>query len=140
MINIMRVRSVLFLQMKNVQVAADSEEYWDWVAVALFLFLTVDTLLTIYAAAVVGSGAEANPLMHWALQQGIGTLVLLNLGALGCAVLLFYGLAETLEDVAEPYDQYVGIGVDLWLGLLVMAGLTIYANNLMVIVAGQSLV
>jgi hypothetical protein len=126
--------------MKNVKVAAHSEEYWDWVAVALFLFLTVDTLLTMYAAEVVGSGAEANPIMHWALQQGLGTLVSVNLVALLFAVLLFYGLAETIDDVKEPYDQYVGIGVDVWLGLLVMAGLTIYANNLMVIIYGQSLV
>jgi hypothetical protein len=121
-------------------IAAQTEEYWDWVAVALFLFLTVDTLLTMYAAAAVGSGAEANPLIHWALQRGIATLVVLNLIVLLCAVAMFYGLAETIQAVDEPYAQYVGIGVDAWLGLLVMAGLAVYANNLVVIVFGQSLV
>lgn len=136
----MSVGLLVYSRMKQVNVAAYSEEYWDWVAVALFLLLTVDTLLTMYAAAVVGSAAEANPIMHWALQQGITTLVFVNLIALVFAVLLFYGLAETLDDIKEPYHQYVGVGVDVWLGLLVMAGLTIYANNLMVIMVGQSLI
>jgi len=126
--------------MANGRIAARTEEYWDWVAVVLFLLLTVDMLLTMYAAATVGSAAEANPVMHWALQQGIGTLVLLNLTVLVCAVGLFYWLAEILENVAEPYDAYLGIGVDVWLGFLVMAGLVLYTNNLAVIVFKQSIV
>ncbi len=40
------------------------EEYWDWVAVALFLLVTVDMLTTMFAAAALGPVAEANPLMR----------------------------------------------------------------------------
>jgi hypothetical protein len=129
----------LDIGMPHGRIAARTEEYWDWVAVVLFLLLTVDMLLTMYAAATVGSAGEANPLMHWALQQGLGTLVVLNLLVLVCAVGLFYWLSRTLEHVAEPYDTYLGVGVDVWLGLLVMAGLALYTNNLAVIVFEQSL-
>jgi hypothetical protein len=47
------------------------EEYWDWIAVALFLLLTVDLLTTLAAARLVGADAESNPLMRWLLGRGV---------------------------------------------------------------------
>lgn len=115
------------------------EEYWDWFAVALFVLITVDMLTTIYAAGYVGPAAEANPLMRWALGRGILTLTVVNLAATVVAVGGFYLLIELLESTTPPYDRYIGLGVEAWLGLLIASGLFVFANNLFVIVHGRSL-
>lgn len=115
------------------------EEYWDWLAAALFLLLTVDTLTTIVAAHRVGSGAEANPLMAWALGEGVWVVVALNLLVLVVTVGLFAILAGRIEVTPEPLDRYVGLLVEIWLGVLLTAGLVLFANNLSVIVLGRSL-
>ncbi|MFB6267145.1 MAG: hypothetical protein ABEI31_05765 [Halodesulfurarchaeum sp.] len=116
------------------------EEYWSWVAVALFLLLTVDLLTTMFAAHVVGAGAEANPLVRWAMEQG-GILMLLglNLAALALLVLLFYGLIRLTREAPAPYDDVVALGFEVWIGLLVAMGLLIFANNLLVIVHGEDI-
>lgn len=115
------------------------EEYWDWFAVALFALITVDMITTMYAAFHVGPAAEANPLMRWALGQGMLTLTLVNLAATVIAVGIFYLLIRQLRRTAPPYDLYVGLGVEAWLGLLIAGGLFVFANNLYVIFHGRSL-
>ena len=55
------------------------EEFWDWFAVSLFLLITVDMMTSMYAARRVGLGAEINPLIRWALGQGVVTLVAVHL-------------------------------------------------------------
>lgn len=121
-------------------VNAQLEEYWDWFAVALFVLITVDMITTMYAAWYIGPAAEANPLMRWALDQGMLTLTVVNLAATIVAVGGFYGLIRMLETAAAPYDRYVGLGVEAWLGLLIAGGLFVFANNLYVIFHGRSLV
>jgi len=116
------------------------EEYWSWVAVALFLLLTVDLLTTILAAGAVGATAEANPIVRWALSRGTPILIGVNLFALGLLVLLFYGLIRLARDAPEPYDEVVAVSFEVWIGLLVAAGLLIFANNLLVIVLHRDLV
>ena len=115
------------------------EEYWDWFAVALFVLITVDMITTMYAAWYVGPAAEANPLMRWALGQGLLTLTVVNLAATVLAVGGFYLLMRLLESTSEPYDRYVSLGVEAWLGLLIAGGLFVFANNLFVIFHGRSL-
>lgn len=115
------------------------EEYWDWLAAALFLLLTVDTLTTLLAARRVGAGAEANPVMAWALGEGVWAVVALNLLALVVTVALFAALTGRIEVTPEPLDRYVGLLVEVWLGVLLAAGLVLFANNLSVIVLGRSL-
>lgn len=114
-------------------------EYWDWLAVALFLLLSVDTLTTLAAARLVGTGAEVNPIVQWALGRGVWALVALNLLALVVAVGLFARVTDRLESIPPPRDRYVGLLVEVWLGALVAAGLAVFANNLSVIVLGGSL-
>lgn len=114
-------------------------EYWDWLAVALFLLLTVDMLTTLAAAQVVGVGAESNPFVAWALDQGMAVLVAVNLLALVATVLLFAAVTGRVETTPSPFDRYVGLLVEVWLGVLVAVGLAIFANNLAVIVLGESL-
>lgn len=110
------------------------EEYWSWAAVALFLLLSVDLLTTIYAASVIGADAEVNPVIQWALGNGIQTLVGIHLVALLLLGLLFYGLIRLTWEAPEPYDTVVALSFEVWIGLLIAAGLAVFANNLLVIV------
>ncbi|WP_435064774.1 hypothetical protein [Halobaculum sp. EA56] len=120
-------------------VAERVEEYWGWAAVALFLLVTVDLLTTLYAAAVVGAGAEANPLTRWALSRPLPVIVGINLGAVVLAALVFRGLMETYRATPPRLRPYYGLLIEAWLGLLVAAGLAVFANNLAVVVLGESL-
>lgn len=115
-------------------------EYWDWFAVALFVLITLDMLSSRYAAAIAGAGAEVNPLMRWVLRQHVIVLTGVNLVAGAIAVGSFYLLMRLLESSRPPYDRYLAWGIELWLGSLIAVGLFIFANNLSVIVHGQSLV
>ncbi|MDZ7849607.1 MAG: hypothetical protein U5K70_01925 [Halodesulfurarchaeum sp.] len=115
------------------------EEYWDWFAVALFVLITVDMITTVYAAWYVGPAAEANPLMRWALGQGMVTVTLVNLAATVVAVGGFALLMRLLRATDPPWDRFVALGVEAWLGLLIAGGLFVFANNLTVIVYGRSL-
>lgn len=112
--------------------------YWDRVAAALFLLVAVDLLTTVYAASVVGAEAEANPLVRWALRRGVGTLVALNLVALGVLVALFYALAELLKRTHPSRRREFAMLVEVFLVLLLFAGLAVFANNATVIVFGGS--
>lgn len=114
-------------------------EYWSWVAWALFLLVTVDMLTTLFAASVLGTGAEANPLMRWALERGLLVLLGLNLAAVGFVVAFFYALVRMLERTPERYQWGFALAVEVWLGLLIFAGLAVFANNLSAIFLGRSL-
>lgn len=115
-------------------------EYWDWFAVALFLLITIDMLTTRFAAVAAGAGAEINPIMRWVLAQNLAVLIAVNLTATVIAVGSFYVLMQLLESSPAPYDRYMAWGIEIWLGVLVAGGLFVFANNLSVIVLGQSLV
>jgi len=115
------------------------EEYWDWIAVALFLLLAVDLLTTLAAARVVGHGAEANPLMRWLIDRPtlvvIGAHLVVVVLVTGCFRLLVGRLRRT----PSPADYYFALLIEGWLGTLVAVGLGVFANNLAVIVLGRSL-
>lgn len=114
-------------------------EYWDWITVALFLLVTVDMLTTIFAAAALGTEAEANPVIRWALRRGVGTLVALNLAAVVLSVGLFYALLELLQRTPAQYQRQFALAIEVYLGLLVVAGLGVLANNLSAVLLGSSL-
>lgn len=114
-------------------------EYWSWIAVVLFLLITVDMLTTIFAAAVRGPAAEANPLVRWTLRRGIVVLVAVNLATVVLAVGFFYVLLEMLRRTPPAYERAFALLIEVWLGLLLFAGLAVFANNLSVIVLGNSL-
>lgn len=116
------------------------EEYWDWVAVALFLLLTVDLLTSMYAAGTVGLEHEANPLMAWLLAQSLGVVIIGQAVVLLVAAGLFYGLFELTRGLPRDYRGPVAVAVEVFLGLLVAVGLFVFANNLTLIVLGESLV
>lgn len=114
-------------------------EYWEWVAIALFLLLSVDLLTSLYAVAVVGIDAEANPVMAYLLQQPLEVLLAVHLGVTVLAVGFFYGLMRTYVATPVAYRRSYGYLIELWLGLLLAVGLSVFANNLSVIVLGSGL-
>ncbi|MFB6219877.1 MAG: hypothetical protein ABEH90_00435 [Halolamina sp.] len=124
---------------EHTQVQERVAEYWEWVAVALFLLLSVDLLTTLYAAAEVGAEAEANPLMAYLLNEPVPVLVGVHLGIAVLAVGFFYGLMRTYVATPTEYRRFYGYLIELWLGLLLAVGLAVFANNLAVIVLGEGL-
>jgi hypothetical protein len=121
------------------RVASRLEEYWDWVAVALFLLITVDLLTSLYAKAVVGLAAESNPLMVWLFSRPIWLVVAVHIAAGILAVVFFYALFETIREAPPRVQPLMLRMTELYLGLLVAVGLFLFANNLAVIVLGASL-
>jgi hypothetical protein len=115
------------------------EEYWSWIAVALFLLLTVDLFTSLVAAAVVGLEYESNPIMVWLLGQSVWLIVAIHLGAVVLASVLFYGIIQLMRDTEPRIRRVMMRWFEVCLGLLVAAGLFVFANNLSVIVLGGSL-
>lgn len=120
-------------------VASRLEEYWDWVAVALFLLITVDLLTSLYAKAVVGLAAESNPLMVWLFSRPIWLVVVVHIAAAILAAAFFYALFEVIREAPSRVQPLMLWMTELYLGLLVAVGLFLFANNLAVIVLGASL-
>ncbi len=115
------------------------EEYWDWIAVALFLLVTVDLLTTMFATAVVGTAGELNPLMAWLVGQPISVVVLVNVAVVVASAVIFRGVIATLRAAPSAIRPYYAFWVELWLGMLIAVGLFVFANNLSVIVLGRSI-
>jgi hypothetical protein len=119
--------------------AVDCREYWNWTGVALYLLLPVDLLTTLYAAAVHGVMAEANPYVRSALEYGPGRLVALNLLVLCVSVTLVAAYLRLLRRSSGVEAWVMARSFEVWLGSLIAGGLFVFANNLAVIVLGGSL-
>lgn len=107
---------------------------------ALFVLITLDMITTMYAARYVGATAEANPLIRIALSRGIFVYASINLVAALVAIGGFYALIRQFRSTTPPDDRYVKYAIELWLGLLIGAGLFVLANNLTVVLQGRSLI
>lgn len=116
------------------------QEYWDWVAVALFLLITVDLLTSVFAAEVVGLEHEQNPLMVWPLSEPVPVMVGVHIGVGVLASLGFWLLFRLVEHSEGKPGRVLQFLVEVYLGLLVASGLLVFANNLSVIVRGASLI
>jgi hypothetical protein len=119
--------------------AVDCREYWNWTGVALYLLLPVDLLTTLYAAALYGTSAEANPYVRSALECGPGRLVALNLVVLFVSVTLVAAYLRLLRRTSGVEAWVMARSFEVWLGTLIAVGLFVVANNLAVIVLGGSL-
>lgn len=120
-------------------VQARVPEYWDWIAVSLFLLVTVDMITTVYAARAVGLAGEANPFVRWSLARGPLVFAAVNLVTVVVVAGLFDRVVTLLERTPAPYDRYLAAGIEAWLGGLLAAGLLVFANNLLVVFHGRSL-
>jgi len=115
------------------------EEYWDWFAVALFLLLPIDMLTSAGVVATRGLTAEINPLTVWLFCRSLVALAAANLLAAVSSVGAFAGVMAALRRALSPHDTYFSYLIEVWLGLLVAAGLVVLANNLSFLVHGRSL-
>jgi hypothetical protein len=114
-------------------------EYWSWAGAAMYVLLSAVPLTTMAAATNAGTYADLAPVFRWALDRGLVTFLGLQLGAAVVLLALFYGLIEAVERVEEPYDRTVALAFEVWVGLLIAAGLLLFANNLVYFFAGAGL-
>jgi hypothetical protein len=114
-------------------------EYWSWAGAAMYVLLSAVPLTTMAAASNTGTYADLAPVVQWALDRGLVTFVGAQLVAAALLLALFYGLIESVERVEEPYDRAVALAFEVWVGLLIAAGLLLFANNLVYFFAGAGL-
>jgi hypothetical protein len=117
-----------------------TREYWKWFAVALFLLIPVDLVTTVSAATKHGMAAEVNPVTVWLFYRGVDVLVAANLLVGVVSAGAFSGVLASLRRTPAPLDRYFSYVLEVWLGLLVSAGLVVLANNLSFMIHGRSLV
>jgi hypothetical protein len=115
------------------------EEYWDWFTVALFLLLSVDLLTTFALISQHGLGGETNPIMVWLFSQGLLAVAGAHVVVAIVSTLLFSALVRMVQVTQPPYATPIEYLFELWLGLLLVAGIAIFSNNFAAIVHGQSL-
>ncbi len=116
-----------------------TDDYWSWVAVVLFLLIPVDLRTTAGAATLYGAQAETNPLMRWLLTRRFATIVAVHLVVLVAVVVSFRAMILLLEATDERHQRAFAYGIEAFVGLLLLVGLVVFANNLSVIVLGESL-
>lgn len=97
-------------------------------------------ITTAYAAHLVGTHAEANPLIRWTLDTGVLAFTLANLLAVVLVTLLFDRVIRAVRTTPTPYDRYATLGIEVWLGGIIALGLFVFANNIAVIIHAQSLI
>ncbi|WP_267642969.1 hypothetical protein [Haloarchaeobius amylolyticus] len=113
--------------------------YWWWLGAVLFVLVALDLGTTLVAAQLVGVEGEANPIVRWALEQGVHVVVLLNLVAVVLVVGLFSALLEAIRDTPARVRGPFLLLFELWIAALLLLGVFLVANNMTVIVAGASL-
>lgn len=116
------------------------EVYWTWLAWVLFLLVTVDLITTFYAATLHGVAAESNPVVASLLRRGLVGLAIANLVATVLVVVLFDKMLFFIREAVPPFDRMLAAILEIWLGVLFAVGLAVFANNLVVIFFGRSLV
>lgn len=104
------------------------------------MLLSIDLLPSLYAADVVGPDREANPLTARLLGESLFPLVAVHLAAVVVAAAFFSALFELVRELARAYRGPTALSVEVFLGLLVAAGLFVFANDLTLVVPGESLV
>ncbi|WP_439025907.1 hypothetical protein [Haloarchaeobius sp. DT45] len=113
--------------------------YWRWLGAVLFVLVVLDLGTTLVAARVVGVEGEANPLVRWALEQGVVVVVVLNGLAATLVVVLFRLLLETIRATPAHLRSQFMLLFEVWIVGLLVLGLLLVANNMTVILTGASL-
>lgn len=109
------------------------DRWWRWFGVALFLLIPLDLFTTLLAVGTYGTVVEANPIMRWLLQQGLLVVTVANLVVVGLAVALFHAAISHIRRVPPSYHPVLTRAVNAWIGLLIVAGVVLVANNLFVL-------
>lgn len=119
--------------------SVNAESYWLWFAVALFLLLPVDMLTTAGAIARHGVAGEVNPIMQAAFQHGPVAVLGLNLAAVVLSTSGFRLVLVMFRRAPNWMHPYLNRWLQAWLGLLVLLGLFVAINNILALVAGETL-
>lgn len=114
--------------------------YWWLSYVAIFLLIPVDMVTTIFAAFVYGADAEANWIIASAIQHGPVVFGGINLVAGFLASILFFGLLKLMDDTEGTEFWVLARSFEVWVGFLIIVGAFVAANNIAVVLTGQSLV
>lgn len=113
-------------------------EWWLFAGV-LFVHLPVDLLTTLFVVDAYGLGVEVNPIMRWLLAAGLLAVTISYLGVTILLVAMFAAVRSITVRSREPIRSVLTAGVTAWLVVLFVAGIVVVANNLLALVAGQSL-
>lgn len=109
---------------------ARRRRWWKAFALALFLPVPVDLLTTLALVAVYGAGVEANPLMRALIEQGLVAVTVVNLLVVAAATVAFALAVDGIESAAPDRQRRLARGLDVWLGILLVVGVALVANNL----------
>ena len=112
---------------------ANVQRWWYLFAVALFLLVPLDLFTTLLAVTKYGTVVEANPLMRWLLQQGMFAVIVVHLAVVGIVVWLFHAAVHRLRQAPPGQHRTVSLAVNVWVGLLLISGILLVANNLAVV-------
>lgn len=103
--------------------------WWVGFTVALFLLVPVDMVTTLLSVAEHGVAVEANPVVRYLLRQGLLELTVVNLLVVCVAIPAFHVAVETIENVTGDGGAALERGVEAWLGVLLVGGVLLVANN-----------
>lgn len=115
------------------------DEWWSWFAIVLFVLLALDMLTTMGIIVEFGVDVEKNPIMRFLYGEGALVVLAANLVALIIAVVGFQSVVGLARRLSPPWDRYFKLTVEVWLALMLVLGLFVFANNMAVIVLGESL-
>lgn len=107
--------------------------WWLLFGAALFLLVPVDLLTTYAAVAKHGLIVEANPLMRFLLEQGLFVVTVVNIVVVAVAAGLFHLALTRIVRAPEPSHRALIHTVNLWVAVLLLAGVVLVTNNLLVV-------
>lgn len=109
------------------------ERWWLLFGIALFLLIPVDLLTTLVAIAQYGTGVEANPIMRWFLEHGLLAVTAVNILVVFVGVSLFHVAMGSIRAAPPSSHRALTHVVNVWVGVLLVVGVSLVANNLWVI-------
>lgn len=115
------------------------KEWWSMFALVLFVLLSLDMLTTMGIIVERGVDVESNPIMRYLYGEGALVVMFANLVALLIATASFHSVVDLARRLTSPWDQYFKFTVEVWLGLMLTLGMIIFANNMSVLLLGESL-
>lgn len=118
--------------------AVDLDRYvptwWVLFGAALFLLIPLDLLTTYAAVSKHGMVVEANPLMRYLLGQGLAVVTLVNIVVVAVVTGLFQLALTRIRRAPETSQRALMHTVNLWVGVLLLAGIALVTNNLLVVI------
>lgn len=110
------------------------EQWWLQFGVALFFLIPLDLLTTLLVVTKYGTVVEANPIMRWLLARGLLVVGVVNVAIVCLVIGLFHLALVGIRRAPASRRSSLTHVVNVWLGILLVAGITLVTNNLLVFV------